>query len=158
MEARQELTLRPRRAKQAAFFALCAGFCAGSLFMIRDGEALGWFPLVFFGLCTLVLALDLIPGASYLKLDPEGFTVRSLFRSSWIAWGEIEGFAPGRVGANRGVVFDLVPGSKRAPRLRRVNAAISGAECALPDTYGLSCERLADLLNEWKHGLRRLDP
>jgi hypothetical protein len=154
MEARLELKLHPKRAKQVALFTVCAAFSAVAFLMVRAGKTAGWLPLALFGLGGFVFALQLLPGASYLKLDPEGLTVQSLFRSSSFAWAEIAGFSPGLV---RGVVFDLVPGSKRQSRLRRFNSAALGAECALPDTYGLSAERLADLLNEWKLGARRLD-
>jgi len=157
MEA-QELKLHPKRAKQVALFIVCAGFAAIALVMVRNGKSAGWFPLAVFGLGAFVFALQLLPGASYLKLDSEGLTVRSLFRSSSFAWGDISGFAPGLVGGNRGVVFDLVPGSNRQSRLRRFNSAAFGAECALPDTYGLSSEHLAGLLNDWKLGVRRFDP
>jgi hypothetical protein len=144
--------------KQLALAVLCAGFSAIALLMIRDGKSFAWFGLVFFGLGVLVFLLQVVPGASYLKLDPDGLTIRSLFRSSFYKWSEIAGFVPGDVGGNRGVVFNFTDDFERHGRLRRLNVELSGAEGALPDTYGLSPERLAQILNEWKIGLRRLDP
>jgi hypothetical protein len=40
------------------------------------------------------------------------------------------------------------PGSEKSKRLRRVNTAIAGVEAALPDTYGMSVEQLAGLMNQ----------
>jgi hypothetical protein len=157
MEVGPELKLRPRRTKHLLLTGVAAAFCGIGLLMIRDGDPRGWFCLAFFSLCALIFLVQLVPGASYLKLDAQGFTVRSLFRSTSYTWSEIVAFAPGRVGGNRGVVFNLTPDSERQRRLRRFNAATLGAEAALPDTYGLSAERLAEILNEWKLGLRRLD-
>jgi hypothetical protein len=157
MRAEPELKLHPKRTKQIALAGLCTGFAAIGVLMIRDGHLAGWYCLAFFGLGVLIFLVQLVPGASYLKLDARGFTVRSLYRSTSYRWSDVIGFAPGRIGGNRGVVFNLTPESQQQRRLRRFNAAVFGAEAALPDTYGVSAERLAEILNEWKLGLRRLD-
>jgi hypothetical protein len=157
MEVGPELKLRPRRTKLLVLTGVAAAFCAIGLLMIRDGDSRGWFCLGFFSLCAVIFLVQLVPGASYLKLDAQGLTVRSLFRSTSYTWSEIVAFAPGRVGGNPGVVFNLTPDSERQRRLRRFNATAFGAEAALPDTYGFPAERLAEILNEWKRGLRRLD-
>ena len=109
MEVGPELKLRPRRTKLLVLTGVAAAFCAIGLLMIRDGDSRGWFCLGFFSLCALIFLVQLVPGASYLKLDARGLTVRSLFRSTSYTWSEIVAFAPGRVGGNPGVVFNLTP-------------------------------------------------
>jgi hypothetical protein len=74
------------------------------------------------------LPATLLPGAGGLRPDERGFVVRSLFRSHRTDWQDVAGFRPIRVGLNAFVGFDLVPGTASAPRLRRANAALAGAE------------------------------
>lgn len=157
MEAGTELKLYPRRAKYLALAVVSGGFSAIGMLMIRDGHFAGWPCLVLFGLGALVLLIQAVPGASYLKLDERGLTIHSLFRSTSFPWSEIAVIAPGRLGGRPRVLFNLTTESQRKRRLRRFNVRLVGAEAALPDNYGMSAQRLAEVLNEWKHGIRRLD-
>lgn len=118
--------------------------------MVSDGEAIGWYISAFFGIGALAGAINLLPGSSFLILDGEGFTVRSLFRQSTYKWTEVEAFTVRRVGASRMVAFDFSSGYPRQVRIRRFVSAIIGTEGALPDTYGLSLQALADKMNAAK--------
>jgi len=48
------------------------------------------------------------------------------------------------------VMFNYVESYSRSPKLRRFNTEITGFEAAIPDSYGLRHEDLADLLNRYK--------
>ena len=53
-----------------------------------------------------------------------------------------------RVGAIRMVAFNFSSAYTRQARMRKVALAIAGTEGALPDTYGLSLQNLADKMND----------
>jgi hypothetical protein len=145
-----ELILRPNRLKNALFTLLCAAFAAAGVLMVRSGEALGWLEIAFFGTGTVVFCALILPGSAYLRLEPAGFTVCSLFRTQATRWFEVEGFATTRISGRRMVGFNYSTFHQGQPRLRRLASAMSGYEAALPDTYGMKADSLAELMNQWR--------
>jgi hypothetical protein len=145
---RQELTLLPARPRTIGLLLVCLLFTGGGGWMIGKGEIAGWLCAVFFGLGCVVFSVNLWPGASYLRLGPEGFVVCSLFRR-WplVRWDAVSEFRVVRV-RTKMVVYDQE--GYKSSRLARVNRALVGAGCGLPDTYGRKPEALAELLNEWR--------
>lgn len=118
--------------------------------MIYDDRGAGWFVAITFGLGSLVFILQLLPNSSTLLLEPDGFTVRSLYRSHKYKWDDISHFAVTRIGVNKMVAFDFSGSYEKGQRARQLSAGLSGYEGALPDSYGMKPEHLAQLLNEWK--------
>lgn len=144
-----DLVLRPKRLSQLGYFAICLAFTIGGALMIADGQWAGWFVAGFFGLGVVALPLTILPGASYLRLTPQGFTVCSMYRHHHFKWAEIEPCFPGVVSKRKMVLFDLAePG--RFPRGRAVARLLTGAEAGLSDTYGMTAEDLAALMNRWR--------
>ncbi len=142
-----ELTLRPSRRRLLVLLIVAASFTAVGALMIRGGDQRGWFVLSVPGIAAIVPFLILVlPGASYLRLAPEGFTICSLYRKSFIRWSEVTGFQLTTVALKTLVGFDYAPKFQRSPRLRRLSAAISGCQGALPDTYGLRALELATVM------------
>ena len=147
-----EIVLRPSALKTILYLAICLGFTAIGILGIRtDGPVIGWLCLVFFGSGTVIFILQLLPGASYLRLSPDGFTYRSLFRT-WptIPWRDVSEFRTAYV--SRGVslvVYDSNATSK--PTLRKINRALVGATDGISSaTYGLKPEELAEVMNAWR--------
>lgn len=103
-------------------------------------------------------ALHLVPSSSFLKLAPDGMTVRSFWRTTEYRWVDISEFGVAtfqtrhqdyrqthqRVGFN---FSRYSPALKRATSPDRFAHRIGGYEAALPDTYGQDCETLAAHLN-----------
>ena len=147
---RAPVVLRPKKRSELTRLALSLVFVAVGALLGVSGSLLGWLAVAFFGLCAIVFAVTLLPGAAYLRLERSGFAVCSLLRSDRLwRWDEVQGFRtydlPGGV---RHVGFDFAPGaqptgSELAKRLARV-------EGALPSTYGLPAEDLAGLMNRWR--------
>jgi uncharacterized membrane protein len=50
-DAPATLLLRPSRIKNLLLLAVSAAFTVGGATMIRNSRSMGWFVLVFFGLC-----------------------------------------------------------------------------------------------------------
>ena len=149
-DAPDTLLLRPSRTKNLLLLAVSAAFTVGGATMIRDSRGMGWFVLVFFGLCTVIFMTLLVPNSSYLRLTRDGLETRSLFRSSKLQWADVASFRAGRIGLNAMVLVEYAPSYRRARTGRAVATALAGAEGALPDTYGRSAKALASLLNEWR--------
>ena len=100
--------------------------------------------IVFFGLCALVFCINRLANSFYLRLTREGFFVRSTFRSRFIEWRQASTFGITHIGTRKMVGWDPThPVSK----LGETNQFICGYASALPDTYGLKAEELAELLN-----------
>jgi hypothetical protein len=51
-------------------------------------------------------------------------------------------------GGTRQVGFDFAPGAE--PAGSRLASRLTGVQGALPNTYGLKAEELADLMNRWR--------
>jgi hypothetical protein len=123
-------------------------FVSIGVMMVAGDDAVGWFPLVFFGLCAAV-ALATIVFQPSIEIDDEGVTLRQFWRRVRYDFRNCGPFRTWRnpvVASNVLVVFDCESASHRW--LSRANARLAGASCSLPDAFGMSAEGLADLLNE----------
>lgn len=146
----ESLVLRPSKKKFVGLLMISAGFVVTGLWLLQNGDispTLGWVCVAFFGLGTVVGVATLLPGAAYLRLEPEGFTMCSLYRSAFYRWSDVSEFVVGRVGMQSMVMFEYSSQRTDAATLRAVNAALFGHQAALPDTYGMTHEALVDLLN-----------
>lgn len=148
--------LRPSRLKLLFLLLISSAFVAIGLKMVSDGLTTGWLCALFFGLCALVFVVQLLPNASYLQLNQNGFTVCALFRSYTLNWTDVSAFEVAWVGvdrmkSNRMIVFNFSNNYRHHATARRLAISIAGYEGALPDTYGLSHQNLADLLNEYRN-------
>jgi hypothetical protein len=88
------VTLRPDR--RGTWAALGAGVVFGlvGVVMVATGSLVGVVPLLI-GLVGLYAGIGgLLPGAAYLRLDDQGFRLKSLGKSWGARWVEIESFEP----------------------------------------------------------------
>jgi hypothetical protein len=153
MDERARLVLRTRGTHSALLLLVCAAFTAVGVAMLIDSAPKGWLVTSFFGLCTLIAAVNALPNASFLALDREGFEMRALFRTTRFRWSDIRTFGVATVGVQSMVVFTYTePYRREHPAARRAFHDIEGA---LPDSYGHTPEQLAALLCDWQRGLRR---
>ena len=135
--------LRPSPARWLATGAICGGLTWIGGVLLDSHPLLAWACIAFFGLGVAVSAVNLLPGASGLALDEDGFEIVSLFRRSRIAWAEVARFGQVQAGLERLVGFDFVDGA-RGGRLHRANRRISGFDGALPDRYGFPAASLVE--------------
>ena len=145
--------LRPSKRKHIAYLFGCLAFVVIGALQVsnRQAGAIGWLCLLFFGLGVVAFTAQIIPGASYLRVRSEGFMFCSLFRKSpVILWRDVSSFRVASVppSGHRLVVFDWYTASNRS--VRRINQHLTGATDGLPDSYGLSPQGLAYLLNTWR--------
>jgi hypothetical protein len=146
LEPQTTVVLRPSRAKWLAILAICVTFTAIGVLAIREGAREGWLVAGFFGPCTLVALVVLLPGSAYLKVRRDGFVFGTLFRRWHLPWTAVGPFSVALVSGQEIVVFDIIDPSQK-PRLAGLSTMISGANAGLPDTYGLKAGELAAVLN-----------
>ena len=149
------LTLRPPLYKAFVLLAVCCGFVAVGVWMVKSGEEMGYLCAGFFGLGIPVSLVQMLPGSTGLRIDASGFTVTNLYRKWAVPFSDIQEFfvvvlpASRRRGVlNEMVGFNYVPGYDRARAGRALAQALANCEGALPDTYGMKAREMVDLLNE----------
>lgn len=149
------LDLRARRSKGVFFLIASALFAGASLWTLLDKDLGIWakialWPSVgFFGVGALIQLVITVQGAS-LRLQPDGFVVRQLWRRRFTRWSDTGPFTVVAVppAATKLVAFD--DARAHATKLGTVNHALMGHTTGLPDSYGLSHEDLATLMNQWR--------
>lgn len=144
--------LRPRKIRWVLVLLISAGFVAIGIAVIRSPSAatepfMAYGSLIFFGIGVVIAIVQLLPGSSFLRLSPEGFTIRAMWRDTFYRWSDIERFGVARQGMV-GVSFSQ--GYPQARGLRSMMRSLSGFDGALPDNYGWDCARLAAYLESWK--------
>jgi hypothetical protein len=139
-------TLRPSRTKFALVFLMCLLFVLGGIWMVRDGDPMGYFCAGVFAVGLPVCLLQLHPKAGYLHLAPDGFTYCGLFRAHTVRWGHVCEFAVMRVSSIWMVGWNFTPDYRPPGRARAISKSLYGCEGALPDTYGMKPQELADLM------------
>lgn len=125
---------------------------------MRTGKPFwGYTCAIFFGICAVVFALQMLPMSSYLRLTQEGFTYCSLFRRHTFRWSDVTSFSVVRVGRNDMVTWDVAPRYKKQSLARAVARGIADVEGALPDTYGMKASALAALMDTLRLRHRQAD-
>lgn len=148
-------TLHPSRRKFVLALAGCLAFAAVAIWLLQEGSlspagtAKVWLGLVVFGVCALVPAVMLLPGAGRLTLDAEGFEQVSLYVKRRVVWRDVGNFTV-RPYSMRGRTNHCVGYDDARLRTDNMNRRMIGRNAALPDAYGLSHDQLASLMTQWR--------
>ena len=153
----QELILKPSRVKYVRMLVFAAMLFAESIYIVARGTSIGRFGTIvgcaatlFFGPGLILSCLSLIPGSSYLKLDPEGFTICSLCKTHRVRWDEVAHFQVSNLVIRKMVVFNFTDVRRGREFARKLSSALAAHQGGLPDTYGRAAEKLAATMNEWR--------
>jgi hypothetical protein len=130
------------------------GFVAIAVVLLVAGESVMWLPLLFFGGCAAVFALQLRT-PSTLELTNQGLTYRVLGREHAFDWRECGEFQTRKSGRGRRIVaFNCARSRAAHPGpVSRFGRGFVGADEALPDTFGMKPEQLATLLNRYRRAV-----
>lgn len=143
------VTLRTSRARALLLFLGSLAALVLTIWVLPGmSTVMASLALVFVCACVICFGVLLLPGSSYLQVSPEGMTVCSLFRRTFIPWSQTDTFMVRQVMYKRMVVWNPPEGFRANRIVRWTTRAIAGAEAGLPDTYGMSPEALVQLLNE----------
>jgi hypothetical protein len=140
------ITLRPSRARAALLLGGSSLFVAGGVWMAHAGSLAGYFVTGVFSLATLVFAIQMHPRAMSLTLTAEGFVMGSLFRTHSYQWQDVGQISVRHMGLHRMVGFNFAPHYAAQARIRAVSNSLAGFDGALPCSYGLSLQELAELM------------
>jgi hypothetical protein len=144
------ITLVPSRRKwwnltsSAGFFTIL-----GLSFSFR-GDTVAILATTLFGICTVMGVITLLPGASFLRLDENGFDITRFFRKQIFRWSEVSDFGVWTFRGKGLVVFKAE--KSRLNISEKINAALAGGRNGyLPDTYGSTAEDLVQLMTAWRN-------
>ena len=146
----ETMTLKPDRLRWLLVFLISAGFVATAVWIGPSDPMLFYGAGGFFLLCALVAAPLMFGVGSRLTLDRDGFACSTLFRTFRRDWRACSAFYPVSAGLRTYVGFSAEQDAAAYPRMAAANRALIGATCMLPDTYGLSADALADLMNRFR--------
>lgn len=108
-----------------------------------------WSGLVLCGLSVPMLALLLVRGGG-LRLTAQALELRHLRGVRVMPWRNLGGFEVGRIPPSFTPVVRYDDASKAAGPFAGINSALMGRNSGLPDSYGMSHDDLARLLNGWR--------
>lgn len=155
-ELPEEIVLNPSRLKWVMVLIIGVVFSVAGGFMASDGELFtGLFCALFFGACALVALRMLGTSGSQLRLDRTGFVERTLFgHANAQRWDEVSAFSVFDSGvSNAMVVYEprVVDGGPAKQALANVSRTLTGGKAhGISDTYGMSAEELAELMNAFR--------
>lgn len=142
----EEKVLYPSKIKWILVFLGCVGFVAIAYFLMREEKPMeALFCGAIFGLGALVAFWSLMPGNSWLKLDSHGFTFKTIFKETSVAWDDVQGFAIWPFKGTKKVSYDKGSAGIAAA----FSKAVSGGHGTLPDNYGMKAEKLAELMTDY---------
>jgi len=145
------MLLLPSRWRMLGLLLISGLFTAVGVLMIRDGRAVGWGVAAPFGLGVVIALFALVmPERNSLRLTPEGFTIGSLFRRTFIDWADVAEFGVTSTGLHRMVGFNYAPGYRGHAAGRSLAKGLAGFEGALPSTYGMKPLKLAALMSAYR--------
>lgn len=165
----ERLVLRPSKRKWLLILLGSAAFVLVGALMIRAGGSVPRAPfgdarfwgvvcVIFFGLGIPLSLAQLLTARSSLKLTPVAFTISTLVGGSrTVPWSDVSSFKAEVVVYRawplkpmKMVRFDYGPTHPVNERMRALARSVSGHDAVLPDTYGMSAEDLAVLMDGWR--------
>jgi hypothetical protein len=151
------LTLTGHRQWSGLWFGVAAMGASSGIIMVGGGAWAGWFLVIVFVPCAIVLGMSLRPSANELTIDSNGYTLRSAFRSRTVPWAQVE-----RIGTIEGAKFLKVAIRLTAgavaddPESAAVAQALGGYHRTLPLEYAIEAGELASIMRSYA-GIDRPD-
>jgi len=150
------LTLIPSLKKRWSLLIGAGSFTIAGILLsfgvgISFGDRIaGALTTAFFGVCTVMGVIALLPGGSSLKLDENGFEITRFFRKQQFRWNAVSDFGVWTFKGNRLVVFKAA--RSRLGLSAKINAALTGGRNSyLPDSYRTAADDLVQLMTTWRN-------
>ena len=103
---KQTKIFKQNKWKMFLFFLLSLAFVSAGYTSLEEDPFMGWFTTILFGFSTVVCLLELITNISYLKLDEDGFEVKTLLFRRNTRWSDVNGFWLANFRGNKAIYFD----------------------------------------------------
>jgi hypothetical protein len=138
-ELPETLFLPPSRARWVFTLVVSAAIVGTNVYIIMtQGSGALAFLAAIFSITGIAAGTQLIPGSGGLWLDRKGFIFRICWYDRRREWKEITPILSSQVGLLQMVGYN------------RAGDPPNKAREILPDTYGISANELADIMNHWR--------
>jgi hypothetical protein len=146
------LVLQPNKRTAWIVIAILAVLTIGFAIAAVIVHWLIWVLFVAAACGLAMVGFAALPGRSYLRLDPDGFEIKTPFRARRFAWADVTPFvaAPLSYGAVVAFRARAAPGADLPPTPEPTAADIAAGAEALPETYGHDAADLAETMNRWR--------
>lgn len=138
-ELPETLYLPPSRARWVFTVVMSAIIVGANVYVVatQNAPALAILAAIF-SITGIASGVQLIPGSAGMWLDRKGFTFRMFWYDRRREWKEITPILSSQVGLLQMVGYNRAGDAPNKPRE------------VLPDTYGISANELADIMNHWR--------
>jgi hypothetical protein len=116
-------------------------------------EGVGMFLIIGASIGTALGLINLLPQACFLKFDPEKLMAVIFFYPQELKWIDVRLFRSFqfRQSSRYQVVADVYDNASLPLKKREALRDRYGCDFFLPCNYGMSAQKLTDLLNEWRN-------
>ena len=137
----------PTRKVWQSLIACCLLIGLGCVAVHNGHRLLGWLIIIVYGLGVVFAPrILLLPGASWLELDEEGFTLCFSFKTERYLWSHIT-----ELSVWLGVVsFKLAPEHRGKHRGQGLARSISGYDGSIPNIFWLPPQSLLEMMMKFK--------
>jgi len=126
-------------------------FLVIAVLMVSEEPWFAWPSLVIMSVIIVAVGINLLPNASYLRLDEKGFEAKSMYRSGFTEWKDVDHFFSGHLSNKKMVLYNFKPEYDRQSKLRSFNTGLVGVEAAMPIKINFTVEETAQIMNDWKN-------
>ncbi len=149
MEEKAQI-FRPNKWKTFILFLMCSVFVALGIFMVDEEPIIGRASIIFFGFGALIALIQFYPNSVYLKLTDEGFEVKSLFRTNFTKWTEIENLEQDSLRGNKMICFDYTEEHKKYNTEKKIGKFLLGKGGVIQSIYAIKTKDLLALMKQYK--------
>jgi hypothetical protein len=149
------ITYPASRLKAVLLLLGSVAFVVLGTLMAQQKPALGWMCVAFFGLGIVASILMFVPGLIHLRLDAEGFEMKSLGRKTHrVRWIDVARFQLVSMSGAKMIAIEYRPEYEQQRLMRNTVSKITGVEGAVGNVYAIPLAELERVLNEWlaRHG------
>jgi hypothetical protein len=149
-DTKELVFLKPSIRKFLGLLFVGSCMAAAGWWLIFKGKWIGWPTTIFSAILIVVSFVQIIPGSCYLRIQPEGFEVCSQFRRRYYLWKDVTGFRVATAFSHQSVEYGFTQVYLENTWSNWV-IALLGEYAVLPDSFGMSCVTLAELMNRCKY-------
>jgi hypothetical protein len=138
----------PSKRRAVAGLVVFAAFTLLSFGLVFSGHGIGWMMLLI-GLPGLAMYITkILPMREYLRLDEDGFTIKTLFHEMRAEWKDVEKFGQMKLEGSPAVGFDLHPDAPSGEAARKLMSYSGHYAYVLPSNYSMPARALVAVLKD----------
>lgn len=144
------ITFKASSAKALRILLISIAFVAIGIWMPGEMPLLVRLGVWFFALGIPVsLIMLLMPNSAHLKLDPEGFEIRTFFRAHKTLWQDVAQFSMGSIHGATMIGIRYSGSYDKQKAARAFASSLAGMEGAIPNSYNARPEEILIALQAW---------